>query len=298
MLTILQIPGWSDIGRSVTIRGEVLYPGNYGINEGEHLSTFLKRVGGFRSTAYPAGIVLERQEVRKLEEQGREELISRIQSTSSGVKFSPSATGQDQAAVLQAVQQQQQQAIANLRAQPVPGRLVINITATISDWENTSADIPLRAGDVIVVPKKPTFVLSYGQVYNANAITYKPGKNAGWYLKQAGGPTQLANKRGIYIVRANGSVISANGVTDFFSGGVLSTKMQPGDVLGRVLEIVLQAAGDSRPVVQDKNLLRPYDRPSLFSDITKIRREMDWRPAVGIEEGLTRLVRQPILAPS
>ena len=52
VLTILQIPGWSDIGRSVTIKGEVMYPGNYGINEGEKLSVFLKRVGGFRSTAY------------------------------------------------------------------------------------------------------------------------------------------------------------------------------------------------------------------------------------------------------
>src|SRR5271169_90637 len=66
VLTILQIPGWSDIGRSVSIRGEVLYPGNYGINEGERLSALLKRVGGFLPTAYPSGIVLERDEVREL----------------------------------------------------------------------------------------------------------------------------------------------------------------------------------------------------------------------------------------
>jgi len=74
-------------------------------------------------------------------------------------------------------------------------------------------------------------VLAYGQVYNANAITYRPGKPASWYLKQAGGPTQLANKKGIYIVRANGSVVSSGGTADWFSGGVLNTKMQPGDVL-------------------------------------------------------------------
>ena len=174
---------------------------------------------------------MEREEVRKLEEQGRQELINRLESTSVGVRISPNTTGQDQAAVLQAVQQQQQQAIANLKGQPVPGRLVINISATVSDWENTPADIPLRAGDVITVPKMPNFVISYGQVYNANALTYRPGKTAGWYLKQAGGPTQLANKRGIYVVRANGSVVSSSGATDFFSGGVLNTKMQPGDVL-------------------------------------------------------------------
>lgn len=231
VLTILQIPGWSDIGRSVTIKGEVMYPGSYGINEGEKLSTFLKRVGGFRSTAFAPGIVLEREDVRKLEERGRQELIGRLQSTSAAVRISPNTTGQDQAAVLQAVQQQQQQAIANLRSQPVPGRMVINITANVSDWENTPNDIPLRAGDVITVPKKPNFVLSLGQVYNANAITFKPGKTAGWYLKQAGGPTQLANKKGIYVIRANGSVISSAGAADLFSGGVLNAKLQPGDVL-------------------------------------------------------------------
>ncbi len=231
VLTILEIPGWRDIGRSVTIKGEVLYPGNYGVNEGERLSSFLRRVGGFLPTAYPAGIVLERDEVRKLEEHGRQELIHRLESLSPTVRISPNTTGQDQAAVLQALQQQQQQAIARLRSEPVPGRLVISITANISDWENTPADINLRAGDVITVPKKPNFVLSFGQVYNANAITYKPGKTAEWYLKQAGGPTQLANKKGIYVIRANGSVVSSGGTSDWFSGGVLNTRMEPGDVL-------------------------------------------------------------------
>jgi len=231
VLTILQIPGWSDIGRSVAIRGEVMYPGNYGINEGEKLSTFLKRVGGFTNSAYPAGIVLEREDVRKLEEQGRQELIRRLETSGASVRVSPNTTGKDQADVLQAVQQQQVQAIAQLRSQPVPGRLVVTITSDISEWENTPSDINLRAGDSITVPKTPNFVLSYGQVYNANAITYKPGKTAGWYLKQAGGATEMANKRGIYVIRANGSVVSSGGTSDLFSGGVLNTKMHPGDVL-------------------------------------------------------------------
>jgi protein involved in polysaccharide export with SLBB domain len=231
VLTVLQIPGWSDIGRSVTIQGEVVYPGSYGINEGERLSSFLRRVGGFRSSAYPAGIVLERDDVRKLEEQGRQELIQRIETTSASIRISPNTTGKDQADVMQAVEQQQAQAISRLRSRPVPGRLVITITDDIATWENTPSDIQLRAGDSITVPKRPTFVLSYGQVYNANAITYKPGKTAEWYLKQAGGPTQLANKKGIYIIRANGSVVSSGGTSDLFSGGVLNTKMHPGDVL-------------------------------------------------------------------
>ncbi len=66
----------------------------------------------------------------------------------------------------------------------------------------------------------------------------------------------------------------------------------------QVLRILQQAAGDRRPVVQDRDLLRAYDRPSLTSDITKIGQAMNWHPTIGIEEGLTRLVQETILTHS
>ena len=67
-----------------------------------------------------------------------------------------------------------------------------------------------------------------------------------------------------------------------------------GTSIGQVLRILLQAAGDRREVVQDKNLLRAYDRSSLTSDITKIGRILEWHPTVFIEDGLTRLAQQAI----
>jgi protein involved in polysaccharide export with SLBB domain len=231
VLTILQIPGWNDIGRSVSIRGEVVYPGSYGINEGERLSEFLNRVGGFRTTAYPQGATLERLEVRELAEKGRQELIRRIELTGSTLRVAPNTSAKDSAELMQAMQQQQQQIISQLRGQSLSGRMVITISSDIAAWANTPADVTLRAGDVITIPRRPNFVMSFGQVYNPNAVTYRPGKTAGWYLKQAGGPTELANKKGIYVIRANGSVISPGGASDLFSGGVLNTKVQPGDVV-------------------------------------------------------------------
>jgi protein involved in polysaccharide export with SLBB domain len=230
VLTILQIPGWSDIGRSATIKGEVQFPGSYGINEGERLSSLLKRAGSFRSTAFPAGAVLERVEVRQMEEKGRQELIRRIEASTSNVHFSPASTGQDQAAILQAVQQQQTQTLNRLRSEPAVGRLVIDISGNIKDWEGTPVDVYLRAGDVITIPRKPNFVLAYGQVYNPTAITYIPGKTAAYYLAQAGGCTELALKKAAYVIRANGAVVSSQG-SGWFKGDVLSTKMRPGDVL-------------------------------------------------------------------
>src|SRR3954462_4159344 len=52
VLTIRQIGGWNDIGGAVSISGEVMHPGRYGIQRGEHLSSILKRAGGFSSEAY------------------------------------------------------------------------------------------------------------------------------------------------------------------------------------------------------------------------------------------------------
>ncbi len=227
-VTIRQLTGWNDIGASVTIKGEALYPGNYGIQEGERLSTVLKRAGGFRSTAYAPGAVLERVQVRQLAEKSRQELIHRIQAESVNVKAPGNTTGGEALAFAQARQAQQQQVLASLKTNPPNGRLVIRISSNISKWENTPADIEMRAGDVLVIPKTPNFVLVNGQVYNPSAITYVPGKTAEWYLKQSGGPTQLANKKDIFIVRADGSVLGQSG-SGFWSGGVTGTRLQPGD---------------------------------------------------------------------
>jgi len=230
VVTVRQLPGWKDIGASVTLNGEVVYPGTYGIEEGEKLSSVLKRAGGFRSTAYPAAALFERVEVKQLAEKSRDEVVRRIEASGISAKSALNSSGQDQAAMMQAMMQQQQQVLSRLRNQPVVGRMVINISDDIANWQNTPADIELRAGDVLTIPKRPQFVLVNGQVYNSSAQAYVPGKTAGWYLGRAGGATEMANKKSVYIVRANGSVVSKSS-SKWFRGDVLSTKMKPGDVL-------------------------------------------------------------------
>jgi protein involved in polysaccharide export with SLBB domain len=230
VLTVHQISGWNDIGASVTVNGEVRYPGTYGIQDGERLSSVLKRAGGLRNTAYAPGAVLIRIQVKDFEQKSREELIRQIETTSAATKLSPSLSGSDQSATLQLIVAQQQQVLQRLRTQPPNGRLVIKIGSDIAEWENSAADIEMRAGDVLNVPKRPGFVLVTGQVYNSAAITYAPGKNAGWYLRRAGGPTEMANKKDVFVIRANGSVVGRDS-GQWFGEDVLSTKLNPGDVL-------------------------------------------------------------------
>ena len=83
VLTIRQLAGWNDIGSLITVKGEVMHPGDYGIEEGERLSSVLKRAGGLRADAYPYGAILERRQVRELEEKNRGDLIREVQAQQS-----------------------------------------------------------------------------------------------------------------------------------------------------------------------------------------------------------------------
>lgn len=230
VLTVPQQAGWHDIGATVTLRGEVRKPGVYGIRPGERLSSLLQRAGGMLPTAYPRAAVFERNSVRELQQKSREDLIERLEQESTVVKTAASTTGTEEAALQQAAVQQRQRVLDALRKAPVSGRLVVHIRTDHKDFAGSSDDIELRAGDSLTIPKQPGAVLVVGQVYNSNALTYTPGRNAGRYLSDAGGPTKLADKGAIFIVRADGSVASGK-QGGFWSGSVLSTAIGPGDTV-------------------------------------------------------------------
>ncbi|MGD0547233.1 MAG: SLBB domain-containing protein [Terracidiphilus sp.] len=228
VVSIRQLTGWADIGAAVAIAGEVAHPGIYGIQTEERLSSLLKRAGGFRETAYPAAADLERVEVRKLGEQARQAMIQRIETTPINFNAGVLSAG-DQSDLQKATQQQRDQVLAALRNHPASGRLVIKISSDVSKWENTPADIEMRPGDILTIPKRENFVLVSGQVYNQTAITYVPGKDGDWYLRQAGGVTQSGNKGATFVVRANGSVVGH--ASGWLSGNSLSLRMRPGDTI-------------------------------------------------------------------
>ncbi|MGH9596732.1 MAG: SLBB domain-containing protein [Edaphobacter sp.] len=230
VLTIHQITGWNEIGQAVTIQGQVRFPGSYGFQEGERLSSVLRRAGGMRDTAYPEGAVLIREQVRELEEKSRQELIQQIQTNSAAARLGPALGSGDTGGTLQLIKAQQEQALAQLKSHPATGRMVIHIDDDINSWANTPADIEIRRGDVLTIPKHPGFVLVAGQVYNATALTFAPGKTAAWYLSHAGGTNSTANRKEIFVIRANGSVIGRHS-GGWFDANVLSTKLNPGDVV-------------------------------------------------------------------
>jgi protein involved in polysaccharide export with SLBB domain len=228
VLTIRQLAGWRDVGASITVSGEVMHPGTYGIQEGERLSSILERAGGLRSDAYPYGAIFERVQVRELAQQNRSELVRKVEDEGPALKAVPD-TDPDQKAAKDAALLQWQSTMERLQNTPPEGRLVIHISKDAKRWRNTSADIQVRAGDTIYIPKVPTSIMVDGAVYNPTAVAYHPSKSAGWYLSQAGGPSNTAYKKGIFVIRADGSVVGGSG--GMFSGGVQSAELRPGDMV-------------------------------------------------------------------
>jgi len=231
VLTIRQLAGWDDIGSLITVKGEVMHPGDYGIQEGERLSSILRRAGGLRADAYPYGAILERAQVREMQEKNRADLIRQVASQESAFKLIPDAGDAEDKLAKNATLEQWHATLDQLENTPPAGRLVIHISKNVGKWANTPADIEVRAGDRLLIPKTPTYVMVNGQVYNPTAITYRPGKNAGWYLRQAGGPTHMANKKAEFVVRADGSVVGGKGGGEWFTGDVLSAELRPGDMV-------------------------------------------------------------------
>lgn len=229
VLTIRQVSGWADVGTTVTIGGEVRYPGSYGIEKAERLSSILKRAGGFRESAYPPGAVLEREQVRDFEERSRKELLSKLQIEAA---LADSGTGTDESKKQAAsLAERNKQIQLDLMSHPASGRLVISISRDVEKWENTPADLEIRPGDQIVIPKRPEFVLVSGEVFNKTALTYVPGKRASWYLRAAGGPTRHADEKTAFVIRANGQVVGQSRNLGFWSDHVMDTRMEPGDTL-------------------------------------------------------------------
>ena len=228
VVSIRRLAGWQDIGASVTINGEVEHAGSYGIEQGERLSSVLKRAGGFRVSAYPPAAVLERMQVRELGEQARQQMIQRIETTPATVKQGAMST-QASTDIQQSLQQQREQVLTALRNHPASGRLVVNISPDIGKWENTPADIEMRAGDTLVIPKRPNFVIVSGQVFNPTAISYVPGRDVGWYLRKAGGATPYGNKKYIYVLRADGSVVPRG--NSWTGGSLMNLRLRPGDTV-------------------------------------------------------------------
>lgn len=207
---IREIPRYSEaLERIVTLEGEFKFPGEYPFAEGERLSSIIKRAGGLTDEAYLYGAVYMREDVKKLQKQRIKEYVSRLEEDVLTLTSQSAETSleQDEAAIILKTLTAKKQLLEKIKGSQPTGRMVVDLEEALLN-PGSDQDVKLQAGDRLVVKKRPDYVNVLGEVYNPTALLVSKERSVGYYLNQVGGINDSAEEDQIYLVKANGTVIS------------------------------------------------------------------------------------------
>jgi len=233
VLTIQELPEWS-VREFVVLRGEVRFPGQYPIRRGETLRSVLERAGGVTGLAFPGGAVFTREEIRARELQQSRDLSDRLRRDLAAAAIQASGATQrgDSAQSTLAAQS----LLNELQDSKPIGRLVVDIEAVLAGSLGSRDDLILRNGDELLIPKTRQEVTVIGEVQNSTAHLHRAGLSRDDYVELSGGTTNRADPSRIYVVRANGSVVSAG--RGWLGGrGGRDVSVQPGDTIVVPLDV-------------------------------------------------------------
>lgn len=185
---------------SVTLEGEVRFPGTYQIIRGEHLLDLLKRAGGLTDVAYPYGTIYLRRSVAALEEDEFRRSANELEDQLlAAMGRSTTSTRADPTAFVAA-----QSLVQTLRKQKGLGRISVTADPVILSTK-PNQDPLLEPGDVVYIPQRPSTISVLGEVLQPGTYTYKASLTAEDYLDKAGGFSQFADDSLTYIILPDGS---------------------------------------------------------------------------------------------
>jgi protein involved in polysaccharide export with SLBB domain len=231
----------SSLSQSMTLDGEVEFPGEYSIFPGDTLLDIINRAGGYTNSSYSEGAVFLRKEVAEIEKKGfqraanslEENLISIISSgdvsINSEYSLAPITT-----------------LIKRLREFEPVGRQVVEVDLLTLKTDPLK-NLQVRDGDKLYIPKRPDSVSVMGEVLNPSTLRFEPSTSIQDYILKSGGMKQEADDSRIFVILPNGEGTVAK--RKFFSKG---NAILPGSTI-----IVPRSA-------------RPYDAIKLTQIITPI----------------------------
>lgn len=214
-LRIKQIPLWQK-KESISLLGEVVHPGNYTILPGETIMDVLHRAGGLTPHAYPEGAVFSREELRQLEAERLEDLRDKIESDIAAVSLQEGKVSNEKS----------EQILENLNQVKALGRMVIDLPAIMS--HPNELDFQMVGGDTLEVPRYKPSVTVVGEVQFPTSHFYDKRLTVDDYVDRSGGTKYNADKKRIYVVKANGRVFLPSNSAWFKNR---SQAIDPGDTI-------------------------------------------------------------------
>ena len=181
-MLILREPGWR-LPQIVILTGEVRFPGRYTVTDrGERISDLIARAGG----------------VTPLGDQDAAYFSRRISSNTSRARLDSATARSD-----------------SLRLQDA-ARIRVGVDLAFAlRRKGGNDDLVLEGGDSLDVPSQRQTVEVRGEVNAPTALAHARGKNLGFYVGAAGGPSAKGNARRAYVVQPNGKVESRHHILGF-----------------------------------------------------------------------------------
>jgi protein involved in polysaccharide export with SLBB domain len=217
----------------VRLEGEFGHAGTYSAQPGETLRTLVERAGGLTPNAYLYGSVFTRESTRVIQQRRMDEtihtMILQMQRGNLALAASPVTTAADLAGI-SAAQASGRELIAQLQQVRATGRIVFTFRPDSRGVE-AIPDVPLENGDIFLVPSVPSTVNAVGAIFNQNSFLFRPDTRLESYLRLAGGPNTDADRKHIFLVRANGAVVSRDSVKGGWGDEFMHLKLNPGDTI-------------------------------------------------------------------
>lgn len=201
---IRRIPEWY-VGPSVTLRGEVMFPGRYTITkDSTKLSEVLRWAGGFTKDALLREAQLIRPSTRVKFDKEYERLKQMRRDEMTDLEYQYFVMKQNQGV----------------------GRVVVDFYRL---WVlgDTTQDVVLRDGDIIDVPRIERVVEVTGRVARPGDVTYEPGHGVDYYLQRAGGVTWDGNRRKTKVIKATGEILDDEDVKELLPGDIIWVPRKP-----------------------------------------------------------------------
>jgi len=178
---VRSIPDWHEDAH-VLIRGEVMYPGRYVVDDGvEVLSEVIARAGGFTEEASLAEAIL-------------------IRGLYAGTDLPPEMELAALAEASQTMDWKEKDLFKTLTREP-KGMASMSLAQLLAPGEEPF-DPVLYDGDIIEVPRANNVVRVMGSANKPGLLPLEEGQYANHYIRQAGGYASRADKRGTRVIKA------------------------------------------------------------------------------------------------
>ena len=214
----------------VRVEGEVRAPGIYRVEAGETLRDVVKRAGGLTDHAYLFATSLTRESVRQDQQRSLDEMVRSLELEVQRKAVTASAGAPEEEASRLVQVQAAQTLVEKLRNAKATGRVILEIQPTDASVSELPA-LPLEDGDRVVIPFHSSTVTVVGAVYNQSSFVFKDGTSLKRYLGLAGNGTRDADTKHMFVVRADGTVVSREQTSGVWGGGFESLKVLPGDLI-------------------------------------------------------------------